>query len=403
MHNTFKQFLTEATNPHINHVEDSILDYGYEGALDSINHLRHVIHTLEGHGKSNVEVTTKYDGAPAIAAGVNPENGKFFVGTKAVFSKSNPKICYTQQDVDNYYGDLEDLSTKLKLALQYLPELNIKGILFGDLMFTHISLKRHTYEGEQYVTFTPNTITYAVPEGSVLAGRILRAKIGIIFHTSYTGQTLSNLSPSFKININQLKQTPNVWFDDASYKDISGKAMLSKQDVERVSKHINDALRLLNNIDRSQLGSFMKKATMKNLVKMHLNQEVRKGKHINNPHEHAEELVNFIHDRIEKEKKKNPDFQDAAERKRGRHVKQVEDLEPFLIKVFEFQFLLNEAKLILIKKLESTSHISTFMLDDEGLKVAGHEGFVAVDHLSGKAVKLVDRINFSRQNFARQK
>jgi len=400
---TFKQFLqpdsnmlNEGKNVHMEHIEDSIINSGYEGAINSIKQLEYVAGLLMGGSDSKVKITTKYDGSPALFVGEHPESGKFFVGTKGVFSKKEPKIIYSPADADKLYGDKPDLAEILKLAFKHLKKLNIKGILQGDLMFTSKMFKTQTYEGEKYLTFTPNTITYAVPADSKLADQMKKAKIGIVFHTSYSGDNMDNLSSTFKIDIKKLSKTADVWVDDVTYKDLSG-ALMNKKELKAVAHHINGAIKSLAGINKDELNNL--KSTYKSLIHMNLNQAIRSGKHIDDPQAHVDELVSFMHKRIDKEKEKKPESADAAERKRERQEKAINEMEPLLLSVFEFQKHINQAKLLLIRKLELVNKMGTFLQDEDGLKVTPQEGFVAVEHLTDKAIKLVDRLNFSAANF----
>ncbi|HIO43601.1 MAG TPA: hypothetical protein EYN33_06250, partial [Gammaproteobacteria bacterium] len=225
---TFKSFLAEEKLTHLEHVEDAIFDFGISGAKEALKILDNVAHSLEGHSKRSVNIQAKVDGAPAIIAGINPENGKFFVGSKSLFNKT-PKINYTNADVDrNHKGGLAD---KLKVALKEFPKMKLKGIYQGDFMFTPEDLKKETIDGEKYITFTPNTITYAVPHDSDLAKTILKSKAGVIWHTTYTGDTIANLSAQFNININSFKKQSSVWFTDTNFVDASGTATMTLSEM----------------------------------------------------------------------------------------------------------------------------------------------------------------------------
>ena len=158
---SYTEFLTEAKNLHLEHLEDEVLNNGVVGTRGAINFLQSLRDMLAGNAKSSVNVTVKWDGAPAIFAGINPENGQFFVGTKGVFNK-NAKINYSHEDIDrNHSGS--GLNNKLKVALTELSKLGITDVLQGDMLFTQDDLEKKTIEGKQYVTFQPNTIVYAVP------------------------------------------------------------------------------------------------------------------------------------------------------------------------------------------------------------------------------------------------
>ena len=73
-------------------------------------------------------MTVKWDGVPAVICGIDPQKGDFFVGTKSVFNKVSPKICYSEEDVDKIYppGQLAD---KLKPSYRYLSKLPIRGVV----------------------------------------------------------------------------------------------------------------------------------------------------------------------------------------------------------------------------------------------------------------------------------
>lgn len=399
MRQTFKQFLSEAKNLHLEHAEDLIFDRGYQGAIDAVNYLGAVADLLKGHTGSKVNVTVKYDGAPAIFAGINPENGKFFVGTKSVFNSTNPKINYTVTDIRaNHSGDLAE---KLTLALQYLPSLGIDGVVQGDMMFTHGDLKKQIIDGVDYVTFKPNTILYAIPLGTPLANKILKAKLGIVFHTAYTGKTMADMSASFNVKAHSFKHNPNVWFDDATYKDESGTATLTAGEEKEVRRHIDAAQSLLKNIKKSEFNKLSANTKLIDLIKIHLNAKVRGGQHIGDPIKHVDELIEFIHDRFEAEKEK---VKTAAAKEKKEERKQfkhglIDQYRGLLINIFQFQVHINEAKIALIRKLESAKRIGHFLETEDGLISTAPEGFVAVDHLGSNAVKLVDRLTFSKANF----
>ena len=206
------EFITEDKNTHLEHLEDEIINNGSKGARTSIEFLKSIKKMLQG-GKGGSNVSVKWDGAPAIFAGTNPENGRFFVGTKSIFN-ATPKINYTVSDISRNHGGA--LADKLVVALKYLPKLGIRGVLQGDLLFTSDDKKNAVVNGEKSVVFTPNTITYAVPVASAsMYNRIRSAKIGIIFHTSYSGKTMKGLKASFGAGVGGLRQNSNVFFDDA--------------------------------------------------------------------------------------------------------------------------------------------------------------------------------------------
>ena len=177
--------IDENVNTHLTHLEDLSLFKGKKGAVEAIRFLKNLSTIVKGHSPKKFNITTKWDGSPAIICGKDPADGKFFIGTKGVFNK-NPKLNKSTQDIATNHADTSDsdksgLRDKLNATLQHLSKLNIQGVLQGDLMFTQDDLKVRGFENKSYVTFKPNTITYAVPTDSELGRKIQNAKVGIVF------------------------------------------------------------------------------------------------------------------------------------------------------------------------------------------------------------------------------
>ena len=400
----FKEFLTEATkegaNLHLEHLEDNIFNRGVNGARESINFLQSLRDMLAGHSQSKVNITTKWDGAPAVICGINPDNGKFFVGTKSVFNKEG-KLNYTNEDIDrNHPG--EGLNDKLKIALAYLPKIGIKGIIQGDMMFTNGDLKKETIDGQKYVIFQPNTIVYAVPENSGMAQKMLAAQLGIVFHTTYNGRSMDSLRASFNIDIGHFSQTKDVWFRDASFVDASGTATFTETETKNLTNILSQAGKVFQSINPSVLNRLSTNDTFNLYVKTFNNTKVREGEAIKNTTQHTVQLVKWIEDRLNKEilAAKKEETKQKRITEKNEVMRFFRNKSSQLKTIFDLMNLIVDAKVMIVRKLESIkSSLDTFVRTDNGFKVTGPEGFVAVDRLSGGALKLVDRMEFSRQNF----
>ena len=212
----FADFITEQKNTHMTHIEDKVLYGGVNGTRQAINALRELRDMLAGETKS--KLSTKWDGAPAIFCGQDPTDGEFFVAKKGVFAK-NPKVYKTEADIkaDIKSGDLAD---KMTLALKHLPELGIKGVIQGDFLFSKPDLKTDTIDGQKYVTFHPNTIIYAVPYDQ--ADALRKAKIGIVWHTTYKGKDFMSMKATYGVDVSKFKSSVNIWSQDAMLRDVSG-------------------------------------------------------------------------------------------------------------------------------------------------------------------------------------
>ncbi len=403
----FNEILTEdkgGKNLHLEHLEDEIINFGVDGGRAAINFLRSLRDMLAGASRSSVNMTVKWDGAPAIFAGVDPSDGKFFVAKKSVFNVT-PKLYKTNGEIDD---DLSGtLNAKFKVALQEFSKLGIKGVLQGDLMFTD-DISTETIDGEKYYTFQPNTIVYAAPVNSDLGRTFSRAKIGVVWHTTYTGNELQDMKASFGANISGLKKTSSVWMDDATYKDTSGKSTFTEKETEKITAVLSQTGKTFQKINAGQLRSFLKLqdsmtgALVGASLKTYNNSKVRAGEIIKNPSEHARGYEQWVFDSIQRQIDKVKS--DAGKKKylniQKEYVREVKKHTRNLVYIITFQNLLVDAKMQIVKKLNSVKGLTdTFIKTANGFKVTNPEGYVAIDRVSGGAVKLVDRMEFSFNNF----
>ena len=344
-------------NVHLEHIEDEIINRGVAGGRDAINFLRSLRDMLAGHSQTKVNVTTKWDGAPAIFCGINPDNGRFFVGTKSVFNK-NAKLNYTDEDIDeNHPG--EGLNEKLKVALAYLPKLGIKGVLQGDMMFTKGDIRKQNIDGEMYATFQPNTIVYAVPAESKLAKSMIAAQLGVVFHTSYTGKTMEDMRASFNIDIGRLQQTKDVWFRDASFTDASGSATFTAEETKEITQLISQAGRIFQGINSMVLNRISASDVYSVYIKTFWNTKVREGKKVTNPAQHTKEMIKWIEDKLNKaiQEAKKEDTKQKRITEKNQVMRFFRGSSADLTNMFTFMNLLIDAKLMIIRKLETIKGI----------------------------------------------
>ena len=395
---SFRTYINESKNLHMEHLEDSVFNEGSSGVVDAIRFLESVTDMLSGSSKGKVNITVKWDGAPAVFAGTHPETKKFFVGTKSIFNK-NPKINYTNADIDQNHGDSPGLASKLKTSLQYLKGLNIKGILQGDLLFTEGDISTTSLDGEDHITFQPNTITYAVPTDSKLAKQMLSAKIGVVWHTKYTGRDMENMKASFGPSVRSLTNTKNVWFTDADFRDVHGSANFTTSEVKEMTKTINMVKSSFRKAGRF-VDELYKNTKLIAELKIYGNSKVKEG----STDLSAAEFTNYVNNKMQTSIDK---LKSAAGKSRKQSEK--DKLLGYLTKnsrkldlVFNLHAALTTAKLKVLRQLQKVKSIGTFIKTNNGYEVTAPEGFVAIDQ-TNKALKLVDRLEFSRQNFTASK
>jgi hypothetical protein len=393
----FASFITEQKNTHMTHIEDLVIYGGVNGTRQAINALRELRDMLKGSHDGSVSV--KWDGAPAIFAGIDPRDGKFFVAKKGIFNK-NPKVYKSASDVDADTSG--DLASKLKDALKYLPELGITGVVQGDFLFGPGDVSNENIKGESYLTFHPNTIVYAVPANSPEAKIIRSAKIGIVWHTTYTGSTFETMRASYGVDVSKFKQSRNVWSQDAMLRDLT-RATMSKNETEQVNEYLSQAGTIFNKIAGSTLRELERNRQLTVLIETYNNTFVRRGEIIGDSGRHVSGLINWVKARYQKEI-------DAKKTEKGKssQQKKLDEILTFfspqnkesLKLIFDLQKLIVLAKLKLINSLNKLQNIQTFVKTRNGFKVTGAEGFVAIDTLGGDAVKIVDRMEFSYNNFS---
>ena len=404
---TFSELLTEdkgGKNLHLEHLEDEILNYGVDGGRAAINFLQSLRDMLSGSSRSSTNMTVKWDGAPAIFAGIDPEDGKFFVAKKSVFNVS-PKLYKTIAEID---ADLSGaLNEKFKVALTEFSKLGIKGVLQGDLMFTN-DISKETIEGVSYYTFQPNTIVYAVPVDSPLGKIMNTAKVGVVWHTTYTGSALQDMKASFGADISKLSKLSSVWMDDATYKDVSGRATFTQKETDAVTKILSQTGSTFRKINSPLLKQFLNlQNSMTGVLssaslKTYNNSKVRAGEIIKNPKKHAAGYVDWVQMSIQKQidKVKSDKGKEKYTNMQKEYVRDFKKHVNNLTQVITFQNLLVDAKMQIVKKLNSVKGLTdTFIRTPNGYKVTNPEGYVAIDRVGGTAVKLVDRMEFSFNNF----
>ena len=393
----FKPFdeneLSEAkANTHLTHLEELILTQGKGGYKQAKSFLIELLKNLAGNSNAKVNTSVKWDGAPAMFVGINPDNGKFFVGTKSVFNKE-PKINYTKEDVDLNHGHAQGLADKLKKALDYLPSLGIKNILQGDFMFDSSMLKSTNIDGKPHYSFRPNTITYAVEADSELGKQIAAAEFGIVFHTTY--ESLQS-GASYGANVSSLKRNPKIWFDDAFFKDTTGVVTLTAQEGKQIASNIKKADSI--KIDYNNVPSV--------LLNTYLNSEIRTGQFVDNPAISFKAFQRWYQIKVDKAvaKLKSEKGKAKATAAGQEKINLFNTKKQDIINIFIVSKLLAEAKMIFVEKYNNAVYNTKHFVDDGqgGLKVTAPEGYVAVDHI-GNGVKLVDRMTFSRANFAMDK
>ncbi|NDB27950.1 hypothetical protein EB151_00160 [archaeon] len=412
---TFGSYLTEdkgGKNLHLEHIEDEIVNYGISGGRASINFLRSLRNMLAGSATKSVNMTVKWDGAPAIFAGEDPSDGKFFVAKKSVFN-ATPLLYKSIEEISDDQKLSDTLKSKFTIAFTEFKKLGIKGVLQGDLMFTD-DVSTKTIDGESYYTFQPNTLVYAVPTNTDLGKKINSAKVGVVWHTTYTGSDLQMMSASFGVNISGLRKPSTVWMDDATYKDVSGNAKMTKSETDLVTKELSKAGSSFRKIKSDELSKFQKMQTevMKGGLsgasfKTYLNSFIKNGEKFSLDKVKKLDYAMYVKRYFDEKviiKLKTEKARAEKEELRDSIVKELLSMNKTVYSVIEFMGYIVEAKSLIVNKLNKIQQLAkVFIRTDNGYKVTNVEGYVAIDTDGKTAVKLVDRLEFSYNNFTAAK
>ena len=388
-------------NTHLEHLEDNILNGGSEGGKEAVAFLRSLGKMLD-QGGADTRVTVKWDGAPAIICGTNPDNGRFFVGTKSVFNKVDPKIIYSEEDVDRMYSPGQ-LAQKLKDSYKYLSQLSIPNVVQGDLLFTDDKYEA-TIGGDTCIAFQPNTIVYAVPKDTDIGQKIEDAKLGIVFHTSYSGRSLDTMTASFG-NIGVQGNT-DVFVTSSDFKNASGEANMTAAEKTTYANLVNKTEGSLKQSSRFldlMKGNNMNKFTLNIMFKTFFNTYVRQGRTLIGARNTARDFAAYFSNALDKEidSKKMKTTKDKYLDIKNKGLRFISDNQQAIYMTVASYMNLQAAKNFMIRKLQKVNTFGTFLRTPDGYRVTAPEGFVAIR--SGQALKLVDRLEFSRANFTADK
>jgi len=394
-----------AKNLHLEHLEDEIINQGIDGGRGAINFLQGLRDMLKGNSNSSVNMTVKWDGAPAIFCGKHPETSQFFVAKKSLFNKT--PLFYTSEQEINDASELSgQLKEKFLTSFKYLSKLSWNTIMQGDLMYTN-DKKMTKIDGKSFITFQPNTIMYAVDINSKLGKTIASSKMGIVFYTTYSGSTIEDLGASFGANTSSLGSSSDVWVDDATYKDVSGNSTMTAKETLKLTQVLSGVGKSFHGITKKDLQKFMELQSTINQkgagasYKTYCNAQIRGGSFKPTYAGYMKHFENYWRDKVVGKVK----MEKTKEIKReiGEQLyNELRALNKFITNLTKFMEGLVVAKQIIIVALNRVKSIGTFKKTATGFEVVNPEGYVAIDK-TGSAVKLVDRMEFAYNNFTAQK
>ena len=386
---------------HLEHLEDEMLNYGVDGCMASVSFLKELQKML-GQQETSGFMQTKWDGAPSVVCGMDPLANIFFVGTKSVFNKDTPKICYSEEDVDEMYTG--DLAEKLRFSYRYFSKLNITGVVQGDLLFT-TDLRNETIKGEKLYTFRPNTITYGIPVHHDLGTKASRAKIGVVFHTHYEGDDLATMQARAGADVKDSNDVFIIKNDSPMHKVGMSRVEMNKfdQSIQKIERMCRESGDFLNELVDAQGKTGDAKFHISSFLKPFFNDEIKNARSIGNVSQTLENLANFYHAKTSKELAKIKTEKNLVAKRNLVYKSEnylIENETKFKAMLSLYKEL-QEVKQMVIDKLDHLEKFRTFVQTENGYKVTTPEGYVL--HKDGSMIKFVNRLEFAFNNFTLQK
>lgn len=399
----FKLYEDAGPNKHLTHLEELILTNKKDGANRAISYLTALSEVLDSDTERAINTTVKYDGAPAVVVGRDPE-GRFFVGSKSVFN-TDPKLNYSIKDIKINHAAAPGLVDKLIQTFVHFKDANIDGVYQGDFLFDNEIKKTDVIDGVEHVTFKPNTILYAVPTDSKEGQDILNSNIGIVFHTEYDVQLDDQGKPRFNtkkfgVDVSTLDPGPKVFVKDAYFENDAGFVTLTDEESDVVRGVILKSTRLVDEInfdgidDRIYVG-----------LNTYINTEIRQGEFLNDEDVSYQQFIEWVESRLDRkiDSLKSDRGKQKATQAKEQMLEVISSAKEDIIKLLSLQVLIKQGKDIFIQKYNNMMKgvsMKHYLFDTNGdLVVTEPEGYVAID-ATGSAIKFVDRLEFSKANFS---
>ena len=399
----FKLYEDAGPNKHLTHLEELVLTNKREGANRAISYLSALSEVLDSNTEKAINTTVKYDGAPAVVVGIDP-NGKFFVGSKSVFN-AEPKLNYSIKDIKINHAAAPGLIDKLVQTFVHFKDANINGVYEGDFLFDNEIKKVATIDGEEHITFKPNTIVYAVPLNSEEGRDIMSSNIGVVFHTEYDVQLDNEGKPRFTtkkfgVDVSSIDPGPKVYVKDAYFENDAGYVTLTDEEAEVVRDIVSKASQLTEEINFDSIDDQIYVG-----LNTYINTEIRQGEFLKDTDVSLQQFVEWVEGRLGRkiESLKSERGKVKAVQAKEKIMGLVDAAKQDINKLLNLQVLIKRGKDIFIQKYNNIMKgvaMKHYLFDSNGdLVVTEPEGYVAID-ATGSAIKFVDRLEFSKANFA---
>ena len=408
-------------NLHMTHVDELPILVGKDGIETSLEAMDKAFEKVMGMRDEGVTLNVKWDGAPAVYAGWHPESGEFLLALKSLFAKK-PKIIYTPEDAEEYYGDKPDLRDKILATLQILQGTNFipQGEIWqGDFLFAGDDLEQVNIDDVTHYVFQPNTLLYAVVAESDVGRDIANARVGIVWHTRYKGSTLETMTSTFDIDEDEIAgrpAVPGLWAVSPHY-TYTGEPVgdiINTDQFDQLRSHVLILESRLDPVNEDYLQALeQSRNALAQQFNAMINHYIRDGLLDDlDPSRAADQFLSYLADKFSRRREdyeakgRSPAQIRGVDRDHERLRNIVtEPVQTALNVLAAIQKALNQMKLQMLEGLNKMATrggvIKTYLVrrEEAVMEPASHEGFV-IQTTEGIPLKFVDREQFSKANFS---
>ena len=401
-------------NLHLEHIEDLMLMFGTDGIKESFDYIDDLVRTFSANPSGNRNISTKWDGAPAIFCGPDPYDGRFFVAKKGIFNKK-PKLYKSITEIDEDKL-AEGLKTTFKSVFTYMKPIydsgKLKDVVQGDFLFESGGRTLKRVHGEDCVLFKPQLIVYCIPKHDELYEKAKRCKLCVVIHAKYPAagaKHVSDLSVNFGFDASQ-HSTEDCLIISPFTSELGKSMIITPAEKRKLIEYKRASMRL-----SSQCGSFLNtiasdydnKWGVSYLLKQYFNARVREGQKVNSASVFYRDFINYFETKFRDEIAKKAQEKTKAMWKKKMYdgLDVLENSKTEFVAMVGLYNTIQNVKSIFIPKFESGERFKTFYYNekDGSYDIGDQEGYVVVKE-STRAVKIVQRLGgFSERNFNEMK
>jgi hypothetical protein len=401
-------------NLHLEHAEDLMLMMGSNGVNEAFSYIDDLIKTFTSASGVNRNISTKWDGAPAIFCGPDPADGQFFVAKKGLFNKK-PILFKSIKEIEDGESR-DDLARVFKAVFNGMKPLydsgKLKDVVQGDFLFHSGTREVKRVMGENCVLFKPQLIAYCIPDHDDLYDAAKACKVCIVIHAKYpkgSAKTVADLSVNFGFDASHLS-TKDCLIISPFTSQLGTDVMLTVSEKLKLQRAKTASINLLRGCSKflDEIASDYDNSWGHSyFIKQYFNARVREGQVVNSASKFFDDYCNYYEAKYRKKIGELKQDRAIAEWKKKFYegYEYIHDHKDEFVAMVGIYNSIQNTKSIFIPKFEKGERFKTFYYNEEDgtYEIGDQEGYVVVKE-STRAVKIVQRLGgFSQRNFNEMK